>query len=703
MDPNNAPLSTSAATPSPRRVPLLVWIVSVNGILLLAVCGSMAVLAYNFQIRQQQQLAEMKSLRQELAEHQKQLAVRETQSASSSRVDRTQPATSGVMLAGGSSPVEANKVTRASRRAEASKSAGDAPGSPPAVVPRPELIADLVEAIVLITALDTNGNEMQTGSGFVIDAQGLVVTNYHVLAGAASATARFRDKTTCDVAGLRAFTTDGDLAILQLKAPPPHIRGLELADDEPPAPGSEVIAIGHPGGFQFSSTEGVVSAVHATTDLPERYRRQVAAPADQLWVQTTAVIAGGSSGGPLLNRKGEVLGVNTWLAAGEKLGFAAHIKHIRPLLDDLKAEAIPLTELADPAAAIDVLVGEFNNQQQYYVSRMETAANDDERAELAKTPNPAAKFIARFLDLATRHRKTPAALKALTLACQVAGFDDSDATDKYLAQVCDRLLEDHVADPALPQLVWMIAQYEHSSVRGFLERATTNDNKTAAGFACYLLAKRTLDNPTATEAERQQANSLLERVVRDYHNVRLGRGSLGQIAKDELYEAQHLSVGCQAPEIEGEDSQGQKFKLTDFRGQVVLLDFWGNWCPHCVRMFPHERQLVESHAGRPFVILGINDDDRDTLREVERSKQVTWRSWSDGRGGPISRAWRVDGIPELVLIDHTGKIRYKWDGYTDDELDQAIAQLMNEIPTDRDTAAPATTANSPLPENTPAD
>jgi peroxiredoxin len=52
---------------------------------------------------------------------------------------------------------------------------------------------------------------------------------------------------------------------------------------------------------------------------------------------------------------------------------------------------------------------------------------------------------------------------------------------------------------------------------------------------------------------------------------------VGEKAKRELYEMRHLAVGKEAPEVEGEDADGKKFKLGDYRGKVVLLDFWGNW------------------------------------------------------------------------------------------------------------------------------
>ena len=97
----------------------------------------------------------------------------------------------------------------------ATPAAASAPADAPTADPsRDQLIADLVDSVVLITALDGAGNEVGAGSGFIVDASGLAATNYHVLAQAASATAKFRDNTVCKIAGARAFAADADLAIV---------------------------------------------------------------------------------------------------------------------------------------------------------------------------------------------------------------------------------------------------------------------------------------------------------------------------------------------------------------------------------------------------------------------------------------------------------------------------------------------------------
>jgi len=95
-------------------------------------------------------------------------------------------------------------------------------------------------------------------------------------------------------------------------------------------------------------------------------------------------------------------------------------------------------------------------------------------------------------------------------------------------------------------------------------------------------------------------------------------------------------------------------------------------------MFEHERSLVRRMKGKPFVLLGINEDpDRDKLKQDIEARQVTWRSWWDGRAGPILRRWKVEYLPTTYVLDAKGVIRYS--NPTGDDLDMAVDRLLKEI------------------------
>jgi thiol-disulfide isomerase/thioredoxin len=137
-------------------------------------------------------------------------------------------------------------------------------------------------------------------------------------------------------------------------------------------------------------------------------------------------------------------------------------------------------------------------------------------------------------------------------------------------------------------------------------------------------------------------------------------------------------VGRTAPDIEGEDSAGQAFKLSDYRGKVVVLTFWASWCGPCMANVPHERSLVQKLEGKPFALLGVNlDVNREALQRVERDARINWRSWWDGRGGTISPVWEIRYVPTIYVLDHKGMIRYK--DVRGPHLDEAVNKLLKEV------------------------
>ena len=154
----------------------------------------------------------------------------------------------------------------------------------------------------------------------------------------------------------------------------------------------------------------------------------------------------------------------------------------------------------------------------------------------------------------------------------------------------------------------------------------------------------------------------------------------GEVATHGLYELKNLNVGDVAPEISGEDLDGVAFNLSDYRGKVVLLDFWGHWCPPCRRMYPHERKFVQELSGLPFALIGVNSDrDIETAREAVLDDPLPWRNfWNGplGRSGPISKQWNISAWPTFYLIDGKGVIRYK--GVLGDDIRVAIETLMEE-------------------------
>lgn len=140
-------------------------------------------------------------------------------------------------------------------------------------------------------------------------------------------------------------------------------------------------------------------------------------------------------------------------------------------------------------------------------------------------------------------------------------------------------------------------------------------------------------------------------------------------------------VGNVAPEIRGTDLDGHAMSLREYRGKVVALVFWAHWCNLCREQFPHYHELVERTTDQPFALLGVNcDPDRDLFERENLSRGIIWRSWWDAVavGGPVSRAWRLEGLPGVVLIDHEGIVRRR--NLRGIDLDRAVDEMVRAVP-----------------------
>ena len=166
-------------------------------------------------------------------------------------------------------------------------------------------IAALVEqasaSVVTITA--DGGRGTSQGSGFVLDRDGHIVTNQHVVGSATRVSVHFADGTEAPatVVGADAST---DLAVVKVEADAAELVPLELADSAAVRVGDDVVAIGSPFGLEQTVTAGIVSAVGRELSAPNGFAIDDA-------IQTDAAINSGNSGGPLLDLEGRVIGVNS--------------------------------------------------------------------------------------------------------------------------------------------------------------------------------------------------------------------------------------------------------------------------------------------------------------------------------------------------------------------------------------------------------
>jgi S1-C subfamily serine protease len=179
--------------------------------------------------------------------------------------------------------------------------------------------------------LDVRQVPKGTGSGFIWDERGHVVTNFHVIQGGSGARVTLHDQSTWRAALVGAFP-DRDLAVLRIDAPKDKLRALSIGSSKDLQVGQKVYAIGNPFGLDQSLTTGIISALNREIEsLTQRTIHGV--------IQTDAAINPGNSGGPLLDSAGRLIGVNTAIfspsGAFAGIGFAIPVDEVNRIVPRL--------------------------------------------------------------------------------------------------------------------------------------------------------------------------------------------------------------------------------------------------------------------------------------------------------------------------------------------------------------------------------
>ncbi|HKW86628.1 MAG TPA: trypsin-like peptidase domain-containing protein [Nitrospiraceae bacterium] len=180
----------------------------------------------------------------------------------------------------------------------------------------------------LVTEHLINGMNGNLGSGVLLDDQGLILTNAHLVDGAAKILVTLHNGTrlTATLVGTDPVT---DLALLQVALPKGPRTTAKLGDSDRVEIGQKVVAIGHPFGLGYAVTTGVVSGFGTTPETQASFREKV--------IQTSAAINPGNSGGPLVDSEARVIGINnTILTVGQNIGFAIPINTAKTVVAELR-------------------------------------------------------------------------------------------------------------------------------------------------------------------------------------------------------------------------------------------------------------------------------------------------------------------------------------------------------------------------------
>jgi hypothetical protein len=260
------------------------------------------------------------------------------------------------------------------------------------------------------------------------------------------------------------------------------------------------------------------------------------------------------------------------------------------------------TSLQNPAADLATIQKELGQAEDAFYGSLDKVPQAEREKAYSEWAKKQEGFYARAEEFALAHPKEESACEAFVWVVTRAGPGERST------RCFERLLGDFPKSERLAQIPPAFVYVDQLFVDDWYARLATGERpEKVRGSALYASAQHRLravngarrlrEDPETGKRMRESANkdwiaklealdpeaetkavdALLERVRTEFADVDSGRGKLGELAKASLHELRDLAIGKVAPEIEGQDVEGVGFKLSDYRGKVVLLDFWGNW------------------------------------------------------------------------------------------------------------------------------
>ena len=334
--------------------------------------------------------------------------------------------------------------------------------------------------------------------------------------------------------------------------------------------------------------------------------------------------------------------------------------------------------------AFEAIKTEIQQKQQKLAAQYQKAPEEEKAKILEQYYNTIPHYGSKLVALARDNPKDSIAEEALMMILTAPG--KGDKFGEVLGQAGELLVKDHLGSKNIGNIAMMLGNSNLPAagkiLRDIMEKST---NEMVQGQAAFGLGKNLRLQSEKAFQKNGKNSELIKQAdeALDMASKKLGENKiLARQIEDAKFMLNNLTVGLKAPEIEAEDIDGKSFKLSDYKGKVVVLTFWGSWCPPCRAMIPHERELVKRLEKAPFVMLGVNSDkDQEKLKEFMEKENMTWRHfWNGGgTGGPISTAWRVTGWPTIYVLDQNGVIRFR--EVRGHDMDHAVDTLLKEMET----------------------
>jgi peroxiredoxin len=234
----------------------------------------------------------------------------------------------------------------------------------------------------------------------------------------------------------------------------------------------------------------------------------------------------------------------------------------------------------------------------------------------------------------------------------------------------------HMKSAKLPPVCLALVPSDDPHALVLLEKVRTGHaDKTVQGVAALAIAMRlkALGDDPGLMTRRL---TLLRQAIIESAQVEIHGTSVAKLAEDELYIIRFLTKNRVAPDLVGMDSGNRPLLLSDYKDKVVVLLFWNSGMQEAARVLEMTNAMAKKFAGKPFAVIGVNNDPTDNLREMQKpDKLVTFPNFSDPQNR-LARDYRVGSWPLVYVLDGKRKIHYT--GLPGSFVELTAAALLDE-------------------------
>jgi tetratricopeptide (TPR) repeat protein len=219
---------------------------------------------------------------------------------------------------------------------------------------------------------------------------------------------------------------------------------------------------------------------------------------------------------------------------------------------------------SDAAKGVDAIIQSHQKEETAWMNKMRAAKREEQQELMKQRPDPA-KAVEALQKEIEKDPASESALKAIDfIAMRTMQIPDS---------VLELAAKHHLDKDGLANLVMRVAMNpaaKSPAAKAFLKAVEESKNKTLQGAAAYAAV-------AAQQGDEEKFAAAAEKFLAKFPDFTLNGRKISKMLEGKVKSAMLLGIGKEAPEIEGEDVDGKKMKLTDYRGKVVVLDFWGYW------------------------------------------------------------------------------------------------------------------------------